>query len=222
MYVNRTTMAGMISNREPCYLSGVRLNNLSVAMLSLAAALGGCAYKLPPYDYAREPDPRKDEFKVGPSDVLRVTVWRNPDLSGDAIVRPDGTISLPLIGDLKAAGRTPTEIRTDIANRLKAYIKDESATVTVAISVLNSYRFVVSGNVEHPGALSANHYVTVSEAMALAGGPNKFSDPGGTVIIRVNADGGTRRIPVDYNGVLAGTRSNENLPLLAGDTIYVP
>jgi polysaccharide export outer membrane protein len=156
---------------------------------SLAAALGGCAYKLPPYDYAREPDPRKDEFKVGPSDVLRVTVWRNPDLSGDAIVRPDGTISLPLIGDLRAAGRTPTEIRTDIANRLKAYIKDESATVTVAISVLNSYRFVVSGNVEHPGAFAANHFVTVSEAIAMTGGPNRFSSPVETVIIRADASG---------------------------------
>jgi len=222
MYVNRTTMAGMISNREPCYLSGVRLNNLSVAMLSLAAALGGCAYKLPPYDYAREPDPRKDEFKVGPSDVLRVTVWRNPDLSGDAIVRPDGTISLPLIGDLKAAGRTPTEIRTDIANRLKAYIKDESATVTVAISVLNSYRFVVSGNVEHPGAFAANHFVTVSEAIAMTGGPNRFASPIETVIIRADASGKTKRIPIDYPSILDGKHPEHDLALLPGDLIYVP
>ena len=95
-------------------------------------------------------------------------------------------------------------------------------TVTVAVTAINSYRFVVSGNVEHPGAFTSNHYVTVSEAMALAGGPNRFADAGGTIIIRANPAGGTRRIPVDYNGVLAGTRPNENLPLLAGDTIYVP
>jgi polysaccharide export outer membrane protein len=94
--------------------------------------------------------------------------------------------------------------------------------VTVAVTAINSYRFVVSGNVEKPGAFTSNHYVTVGEAMALAGGPNRFADPGGTVIIRVNADGATHRIPIDYNGVLAGTRPTENLPLLAGDTIYVP
>ena len=216
-------MAGMISNREPCYLSGVRLNNLSVAMLSLAASLvGGCAYTLPPYDYAREPDPRKDEFRVGPSDVLRITVWRNPDLSGDAIIRPDGTISLPLIGDLKAAGRTPTQLRTEIADRLKAYIKDESATVTVAVSAINSYRFVVSGNVEHPGAYATNHYVTVVEALALAGGPNRFGSPESSVIIRLDAAKGVRRIPINYPAILSGERSEQNLPLLPGDTIYVP
>jgi len=94
--------------------------------------------------------------------------------------------------------------------------------VTVAVTAINSYRFVVSGNVEHPGAFTANHYVTVSEAMALAGGPNRFADAGGTVIIRPSPAGGTRRIPVDYNGVLSGTRPNENLAILAGDTIYVP
>jgi polysaccharide biosynthesis/export protein len=213
----------MISNRQPCYLSGVRLNNLSVAMLSLASALlGSCAYKLPPYDYLREPDPRKDEFRLGPSDVLHVTVWHNIDLSGDAIVRPDGTISLPLIGDLRAAGRTTAELRAEIAQRLKAFIKDEAATVTVAISAINSYRFVVSGNVEHPGAFAANHFVTVSEAIAMTGGPNRFSSPIETVIIRTDASGKTRRIPIDYPSILDGKHPEHDLPLLPGDMIYMP
>src|SRR4051812_20302156 len=216
-------MAGMISNRQPCYLSGVPLNNLRLATLTVAAALvGGCAYKLPPYDYGREPDPRKDEFRLGPSDVIHVTVWHNVDLSGDAIVRPDGTISLPLIGDLRAAGRTTAELRAEIAQRLKAFIKDEAATVTVAISQINSYRFVVSGNVEHPGAFSANHYVTVSEAIAMTGGPNRFSSPVETVIIRTDAAGKTRRIPIDYDSILDGKHPEFDLPLLPGDLVYVP
>jgi polysaccharide export outer membrane protein len=213
----------MISNREPCYLSGVRLNNLPVAMVTLAAALlAGCAYKLPPYDYAREPDPRKDEFRLGPSDVLHVVVWHNPDLSGDAIVRPDGTISLPLIGDLRAAGRTTAELRKEIGDRLKAFIKDESATVTVGVSQINSYRFVVSGNVEHGGAFSANHFVTVSEAIAMTGGPNRFASPIETVIIRTDASGKTRRIPIDYPSILDGKHPEHDLPLLPGDMVYVP
>ena len=186
------------------------------------AFAAGCATTHGPYDYASEPDPRKGEFTLGPSDVLRITVWRNPELSTDAVVRPDGTISMPLVGDLQAAGRTSVQLKEEIYKRLKAYIKDESAIVTVAVTAINSYRWVVSGNVERPGAYSSNHYVTVSEALALAGGPNRFADSGGTVIIRANPGGGTRRVPIDYNGVVTGQRSNENIAVLAGDTIYVP
>jgi polysaccharide biosynthesis/export protein len=190
-------------------------------VLSLVGATA-CATTHGPYDYTQEPDPRKGEFVLGPSDVLKITVWRNPELSTDAIVRPDGTVSMPLAGDLQAAGRTTSQVKEDIVKRLRAYIKDESLSVTVGVSAINSYRFVLSGNVERPGVYTSNHYVTVAEALALAGGPNKFSDPGGTVIIRLNPAGGTRRVPIDYPGVLAGTKPNENLPVLAGDTIYVP
>lgn len=194
-------------------------SSLLVLLLALAPA---CATTHPPYDYASEPDPRKSEFVLGPSDVLKITVWRNQELSADAIVRPDGTVSMPLAGDFQAAGRTTAQLRDEIVKRLKAYIKDDSLAVTVAVAGINSYRFVVSGNVERPGAYTSNHYVTVAEAMALAGGPNRFSDAAGTVIIRMDDKGQTRRIPVDYLGVLSGKTPQENLPLVAGDTIYVP
>jgi len=193
-----------------------------LALGSVSALLGGCAHTVPYYDYSREPDPRKDEFRLGPSDVLQVTVWHNPDLTGPAIVRPDGTISLPLIGDLKAAGRTTAELRTEISQRLRAFIKDEAATVTVAISQINSYRYVVSGSVAHPGAFTANHYVTVSEAIAQAGGPDRFASPIETVIIRNDASGKTRRIPIDYPSILDGKHPEHDLPILPGDTIYIP
>jgi polysaccharide export outer membrane protein len=193
-----------------------------LSLLALPALGAHCGTTHGAYDYSTEPDPRKGEFILGPSDVLKITVWRNPELSTDAIVRPDGTISMPLVGDLQAAGQTTVQLKDEIVKRLRAYLKEEAASVTVAVTAINSYRFVVSGNVEHPGAFTSNHYVTVSEAMALAGGPNRFADAGGTVIIRPNPAGGTRRIPIDYNGVLGGTRPNENLPILSGDTIYVP
>jgi len=90
-------------------------------------------------------------------------------------------------------------------------VAGQLAFYTVAVTAINSYRFVISGNVERPGVYSANHYVTVSEAMALAGGPNKFADPGAMVIIRGDASGAVRRIPVDYPGVIAGTHPKENL-----------
>ena len=175
---------------------------LPVALL--AGGLAACATVHPYYDYASEPDPRKLEFIVGPADVLKINVWKNSELSADAIVRPDGTISLPLIGEVSAGGRTPRELQVAIAQRLTAFVKDESAAVTVAVVGVNSYRFVVVGNVEHGGTFTSTHYATVTEAMALAGGPTRFAEPEQIVIIRPDATRGTRRIPVNYPAILNG------------------
>lgn len=192
----------------------------TVGLLAIAAA--ACTTTRPFYDYTGEPDPRKQEFLLGPSDVLRIHVWHNPDLSGDTTVRPDGTISLPLLGDLKAAGRTAADVRGEIAKRLQAYVKDDANNVTVSITALNSYRFVVNGNVEHMGAFSSARYVSVSEAIALAGGPNRFASADETVIIRDDPGKGKKRIPVDYLAILKGTHPEQDLILLAGDIVYVP
>jgi polysaccharide export outer membrane protein len=185
------------------------------------AALG-CAHAHVHYDYASEPDPRKTEYVIGPSDVLKISVWHNPDLSVESTVRPDGTITLPLIGDIRAAGRTPEQIRVELTQRLGAFIKDESAIATVAVTGINSYRFTVSGNVEHPGTFVSTHYVTVLEAMTLAGGPNRFADPEDTILTRVEGKRGRRRIPIDYPDLLSGAHPEEDLALISGDTIYVP
>jgi polysaccharide export outer membrane protein len=199
------------------------VNRPAIVVLALAWPLAfGCAHAYRPYNYAAEPDPRKHEYVLGPSDVLRVTVWHNVDLSGDVIVRPDGTITVPLVGDLPAAGRTAAEVRAELTQRLAAFVKDDAAVVTVAVTAINSYRFTVSGNVERPGTFSANHYVTISEAMALAGGPNRFSVPEDAVVIRTDPQGGTRRIPIDYPAMLAGTHPEQNVALLRGDVLYVP
>ena len=120
------------------------------------------------------------------------------------------------MGDLRAAGRTPGQVREEIAQRLRAFVKDESAVVTVAVSAINSYRFTVSGNAEHTGTYASNHFLTVTEAIALAGGPNKFASPEDTVVIRSKPEG-VRRIPIDYPAILKGTHRNQDLPLLAGD-----
>jgi len=186
------------------------------------AVLSGCASAQSNFNYAAEPDPRKLEYVLGPSDVLKINVWRNPELSGEATVRPDGTISLPLVGDLRVTGRTPGQVQAELVQRMATFIKDESAIVTVAVVAVNSYRFVISGNVEHPGAYTSNHYVTVVEALALAGGPNRFGSPESTVIIRSDATKGVRRIPINYPAILTGERADQNLPLLPGDTVYVP
>jgi polysaccharide export outer membrane protein len=144
-----------------------------------------------------------------------------PDLSVDAKVRPDGTLTMPLIGDLKAAGRTPSVLRTEIEDDLKAYIKDDSAKVTVAVSEVNSYHFTVLGNAEHQGSFSTNHFVTVTEAMALAGGPNRFASLSQVVLIRPSS-AGPRRIPIDLSAIYSGKRPEMNLVMVSGDTLYLP
>ncbi len=186
---------------------------------ALLAAFGCASNQV--FDYASEPDPRLKEFVVGVADMVRINVWHMPDLSIDARVRPDGTLTMPLIGDLAAAGRTTSALRSQIETRLKSYVKDDSVQVSVAVSEVNSYQFTVMGNAEHQGMFSSHRFVTVTEALAMAGGPNRFASLSNVVLIR-NTSGGTRRIPIDLAAIYSGKRPEMNLVIVAGDTVYLP
>jgi polysaccharide export outer membrane protein len=170
------------------------------------------------YDYKAEPDPRRSEFQVNPLDSLAVVVWKNKDLSADVVVRPDGVITLPLIGDVQAAGRTPSDIQKEVAKRLGDYVKDELLAVSVAILQVNSYYFTVSGNVEKAGYYTAKNYVTAVEAVAMAGGPNKYAGDS-IYIVRGNP---ARRVPIDLSRATSGSNPEQNIVVLRGDVIVVP
>jgi len=191
---------------------------VGVIVLCMWVVTSGCGTS--GYDYSKEPDPRKREFVLGASDQVKITVWKNPELSSDARVRPEGTVTMPLIGDIQATGRTPTELQKEITQKLSSYVR-EGAVVSVAVSEVNSYRFTVGGNVEHGGIFTSKYYVTVSEAVAMAGGLNKFANPHKLVIVR-NEGQGVRRIPIDYERIASGEHPEENLPLIAGDSLFVP
>lgn len=167
------------------------------------------------YAEAARADPRGHPYVIDVSDVVRVTVWKDPSLSTDATVLLDGTITLPLVGEIVAKGATGASLQQKIAERLGAFVKDP--VVTVAVVEVNSYRFTVAGNVEHPGMFSPKSYVTVSQAIALAGGPNRYADASDIVIVR-----GERRIPVDYDGILSGKCPEQDIVVLAGDALRVP
>jgi polysaccharide export outer membrane protein len=154
------------------------------------------------------------------SDVLDVRVWGNTDLNTETTVRPDGTITVPLVGETDAAGRTPTQVKKAIARALVAYLK-ETPAVTVAVT-RTSYRVAVSGKVERPGLFEAQRYLTVSEAIILAGGPTRFASPNGTVLIRRGAGGKVRRIPIQYEELEAGRYLEQDVVLLNGDRLHVP
>jgi len=190
------------------------------ALLLLAAAR--CGGSLPDYDYSKEPDPRKTEYIIGVSDQLQITVWGHEAVSGAVGVRPDGTVTMPLVGDLKAAGRTPTQLRNEIQQRIKSFIKDESAVVTVAVVAVNSYRFTVSGEVNSPGVFTSQQYVTIVEAVALAGGFTRFAERNKIFIVRRTTDGTSRQIPISYDAIASGQHEEMNIVLVAGDTVIVP
>jgi polysaccharide export outer membrane protein len=187
----------------------------------MALALVGCATSQPRFDYTKEPDPRQSEYVVGPADVLRINVWKTADLSVEATVRPDGTITLPLIGDVIAAGRTPSVLRAEIKRRLTAFLRDDNQAIEVIVATVNSYRFSVAGNVEHSGLFSTKHYVTVSEAIALAGGPNRYADLERVILLRKGATG-TRTLPINLKEVYSGKYPEMDLVVDKEDRIFVP
>lgn len=193
------------------------------SLVALAAALAACGPRAPDYDYSKEPNPRRSEFVIGVSDELLITVWRKPELTTTATVRPDGTITMPLIGDVVAAGKTPSQLKQEIQRRVAEFIKlDASTTITIAVTAVNSYRFTVSGEVGQPGIHTSKVYVTVAEAIALAGGFTRFASRDDIVLMRRNQGGAIRRIPIVYSLISNGEYPEMNLVVLSGDSIFVP
>ena len=191
-------------------------------MLALASLSSCGAAAIPNYDYAKEPDPRGNEFVIGVSDHLTLTVWKNPELSSSVVVRPDGTITLPLIGDMRAAGRSPSALRKAIQRRLSTYVKTDSAVITLAVTEVNSYHFTVTGEVARAGMFTSPRYVTLVEAIAMAGGFTRFAAADKMVVLRRGPNGQSRRIPIAYSAITSGRSPRMNLVVLRGDSIYVP
>lgn len=182
----------------------------------------GCASHTSGIDYAKyaASDPRVRPYVVGVADTVQVTVWRDPSLSTEMSVRPDGKITVPLVGEVVAAGRTTAEIKQELEQRLSAFVKN--AVVTVAVLEVNSYRFTVAGNAERPGMFTPRYYVTVAEAISLAGGPNRFAAPSEVVLIRPHPGKAPERIPIDHEQILSGQRPDQNIVVLSGDTVLIP
>jgi polysaccharide biosynthesis/export protein len=198
----------------------MRAVSLSMLALVFAAACGG---SIPNYDYAKEPDPRNKELVLGVGDVIGINVWENNNLSVEATIRPDGTITMPLVGDLKASGETPTTLKNRIKTQLQAYVKMQGTEVTVAVRSWRSYRFTIQGEVSKAGVFSADSFVTVNDALALAGGLTRFAKRNEITLTRKDRKSGeVRHIPLDYEALASGKRPDMNIIVLPGDTIWVP
>jgi polysaccharide biosynthesis/export protein len=160
------------------------------------------------------------EYKIGVNDVLNINVWHEPDLSRNVTVRPDGKISLPLVGDVLAAGKTPPSLEAELRSDLAAYIKDPELTVIVA--EIRSRRVNVIGEVVHPGAFALTQQMGVLDLIAEAGGLKEFAKKNKIYVLRETSEGVRERLTYDYKAVLAAKSDARDIILQANDTVVVP
>ena len=158
-------------------------------------------------------------YTIGPEDVLEISVWREEELHREVLVRPDGGISYPLVGDEKAAGKTAEEVQTIITERLRRYIPE--AIVTVSVKELVGYRIYVLGKVNKPGQYVVGRYIDVLQALTLAGGLTPYAKEEHIQIIRRTDD---RQIvlPFNYEEVKKRGSLSKNILLQSDDVVIVP
>ena len=187
----------------------MRRTSLWLPLLAL-----GCATTQSDHVATRPPS----EYRIGREDVLEIVVWHEPELTRVMPVRPDGKIALPLAGEVEAAGKTPAELRDTLTHALDRYVKD--AAVAVLVREINGPRFSVLGEVARSGTFPLRGSISVTQAIATAGGPNEFA--GDQVVwLRQNPDGAQERVKLSMKQLMKGEVEGA-LWLGAGDVLYVP
>lgn len=159
-------------------------------------------------------------YVIGNDDMLAINVWKEPEISRSLPVRSDGKISLPLAGEVQAAGRTPLQLEEEITDKLRTYITEPE--VTVMVQEINSERYNILGQVAKPGSYSLSLTTSVLDAIATAGGFRDFAKKKGIYILRRDSTGGQTRILFNYVDVIKGKNSEQNIRLQPNDTVVVP
>jgi polysaccharide biosynthesis/export protein len=151
--------------------------------------------------------------------VRGIVFWREPEMSGDATVRPDGRITIPVIGEVQAAGREPEQLQKEITQAATKYIS--GVNVVVVVRTINSRKVFVTGRVTTPGIYPLSGPMTVIQAIAVAGGLTEFANPKNITILRTE-NGQSRTLSFNYNDVSRGKNLDQNILLRPGDTVVVP
>jgi polysaccharide export outer membrane protein len=158
-------------------------------------------------------------YRMGPEDVLDIAVWKEEALKKEVVVRPDGGMSFPLVGDLQAAGKTVVELRDELAKKLAKFIPEP--VVSVAVLRVASQKIYVIGRVNKPGDFTVGRYLDVLQALSMAGGLTPFADASDIRVMR-RENGKQLVLPFDYSKVSRGENLEQNIPLRTGDVIVVP
>jgi polysaccharide export outer membrane protein len=200
--------------------------------LLLAIPIAGVAQKSNPQTASNRPseiaaadsvehfplrNPSDRTFRVGPGDVLNLSVWDEPQLSTKALVRPDGLISMPLIGEVAVDGLTTEQIQTVLTDRLTKVLKHPR--VYVVVEEIHSRVVYITGEVEHPGAYPLVENINVMQLIARSGGLTEYAHKHGIVVLR---QGGGQKLKLDYDRVLKGRDPEQNVALAPGDMVVIP
>ncbi|MFK8075573.1 MAG: polysaccharide biosynthesis/export family protein [Granulosicoccus sp.] len=159
------------------------------------------------------------EYRIGPEDVLHISVWKEEDLDRKVLVRPDGGVSFPLAGDIQVSGRTPLEVQDEIRSRLQRYVPD--AEVTVSVDKISGYTIFVLGEVKEPGQFTLGRYVDVVQALTLSGGFTPYANSRDIQILR-RQDGREITFAFDFRSISRGRNLQQNIILQSGDVVLVP
>ena len=168
----------------------------------------------------RSADVNPGTYVIGPEDNLSINVWKEQELSKTVPVRPDGMISLPLIGEVKASGLTPLQLQDAITEPLKKYMSEPQ--VTVIVTEVRSKTFNIVGQVAKPGYYPLDRQLTVLDSVALAGGFRDFAKVKKIYVLRTDASGKQERLPFNYKEVIKGENMQQNVELQPHDTVVVP
>ena len=168
---------------------------------------------------ATKATPKGPAYRLAAEDVLRISVWKEEDLQLESIVRPDGQLSFPLIGEVTAQGKTVEQVRAEIGKRLSRYIPDP--VVSVSLIKIGGNKVFVIGETNKPGVYVLGEYIDVMQALSMAGGLTPYADRDGIRILR-RVDGQEKAIAFDYDAIVKGQQLEQNIRLQNGDVIVVP
>lgn len=192
------------------------IRSLLVHLALLLFFAGAAGAQQPPPAPGSSPG---DGYQIGPEDVLEISVWKEEGLTKEILVRPDGGISFPLVGDIRAAGKTAAQLQKEITVRLQKYIPDPAVSVAV-LKIANNKIYVI-GRVNKPGEYLTGRYIDVLQALSMAGGLTPFASENNIKILR-KQDGKETVFPFEYGKVQAGKALEQNIQLKSGDTVIVP
>lgn len=199
----------------------VGLTAVTLALLLAGCASGGGSSKSAPPQQASV---AVENYQIGVDDIVQVSVWRNPELGITVPVRPDGMISVPLVGDVMAGGRTPTEVAADIQKKLADFVRDPQ--VAVILTELRSHEYLsrvrVTGAVRQPISIPYRQGMTVLDAVLAAGGVNEFAAPDRSDLFRRNKDDTSATYPVRLDRILNRGDLSTNYTVAPGDVIVIP
>lgn len=194
---------------------------LAVSLCFLALVITGCSVHNAPAIPEGVPSAESEyEYRIGPEDVLKISVWKNPELSNTVAVRPDGKISLPLLNDVQAAGFTPTELRSHLKSRLKVYMNN--VELSIIVEEIHSRKISVLGQVTNPARYELKSRLTVLDAIAMAGGLTQFAAPKRIVVIRKNGKGRLEKLPFNFIKTSRSHGTVGNFHVRPHDIVMVP